>query len=76
METWEYMEVQLNPDQHYYIRKVYSRQKPYPLREPPEIVYYPGAQLDLGKIAAAQGWEIVAQAPNRGYLFKRRISDQ
>ncbi len=75
METWEYLELQLNPDEHYYIRRVYSRQNPYRFREPPEIVYYPGTQLDLGKIATAQGWEIVSNYLNRAYLFRRRIGD-
>ncbi len=74
MENWEYLEVQVNPDEHYYIRRHMSRRKSHPIHEPPEIVYYPGTYFDVAKIAAAQGWEIVMQAANRSYLFKRRLN--
>ncbi len=80
METWEYLEVRIYPDEHYYTRRLFSRQRPNPLLELPDIINYPPhvdfAKIDVGKIAAAQGWQVVAQAPNRGYLFKRRLGDQ
>ncbi len=80
METWEYLEVRIYPDEHFYTRQLFSRQKPNPLREVPDRIYYPPqvdlGKIDLGKIAAAQGWEVFAQDPNRGYLFKRRLGGQ
>ncbi len=79
METWEYLELRIYPDEHYYTRQLISRRRPNPLLELPDRISYPPqvdfGKIDFGKIAAAQGWQVVAQSPNRGYLFKRRISD-
>ncbi len=80
METWEYLEFRIYPDEHYYTRQLFSRHKPNPLLELPDRIFYPPnvdfGKIDVGKIAAAQGWEVVAQDPTRGYLFKRRIGNQ
>lgn len=79
METWEYLEFRIYPDEHYYTRQLISRHNPNPLQVPDRIFYPPQvdlAKIDVGKIAAAQGWQVVAQDPNRGYLFKRRLGDQ
>ncbi len=77
METWEYLEVRIYPDEHFYTRMHYSRQKPTSWLEAPDRILYPPnvdwAKIDVEKIAAAQGWQVVAQAPNQGYLFKRRL---
>ncbi len=79
MEIWEYFEVRIYPDEHYYTRRPFSRQKPNPRLEPADRIYSPPnvdfGKIDVGKIAAAQGWEVVAQAPNRAYLFRRRLGD-
>ncbi len=75
MQAFEYLELQVNPDEHYYIRRHVSRARPLLFSKPSDILYYPGPHLDLGKLYAAEGWEIVVQAPNRGYLFRRRQSN-
>ncbi len=80
METWEYLELRVYPDEHFYTRRRINGQKPNPLLELPDRIYYPPhvdfGKIDVGKTVAAQGWEVVAQNPNRAYVFKRRLSDQ
>ncbi len=80
MESFEYLELRIYPDEHCYTRTLISRHKPNPLLKPPDMIFYPPrvdfAKVDVAKIAAAPGWQVVAQAPNRGYLFKRRLGDQ
>lgn len=77
MQTWEYMDLKVNPDAHFYIRTFISRRRPFSIAnddQPSEVLYYVGSEHDLVGYYRTLGWEMVTQNPNRTYyLFKRPL---